>query len=360
MNTLATPVFRVSTLALAVAAVLNGCGGGGGGGGGTTTPPVTPTVLKGVAASGAALSGASILVVDSDTSTTDPAVVTAGSDGSYSIDVTGLKAPLVVQATALVEGVSTKTVAVVPSLTASADNRANVTPLTHAIAALIAPGGNPLALLTPATLAASATTQKVSDASALLVNTLVTDSAIAALLGANFNPLTTVFAANGSGVDAVLDQLALEVSSTGVAITNLAAPVGSAGVQAPITLTPAQTATPSVVQPLPATSAPGTVPTAAEIAALGAKYQACLALPIAQRVTLDPQGNVSAVLAPCDYAPAGWKSNGRTWAQEVGQFTFAKDQLTGAQVGKGLVVLALEPEGLTAANEFKHPQCNTR
>jgi hypothetical protein len=285
--------------------------------------------------------------------------VTAGSDGSYSIDVTGLKAPLVVQATALVEGVSTKTVAVVPSLTASTDNRANVTPLTNAIAALIAPGGNPLALLTPATLAASATPQKVSHASALLVNTLVTDSAIATLLGANFDPLTTVFAANGSGVDAVLDQLAVEVSSTGVAITNLAAPVGSAGVQAPITLTPAQTATPSVVQPLPATSAPGTVPTAAEIAALGAKYQACLALPIAQRVTLDPQGNVTAVLTPCNYAPVGWKSNGRTWAQEVGQFTFAKDQLSGAQVGKGLVVLALAPEGLTAANEFKHPQCNT-
>jgi hypothetical protein len=333
-------------------ALLAACGGG------SSSPPA-PTVLTGVAAKGAPLAGASMVVIDSDTTTTDPAAVTAGADGSYSVDVSALKAPFVVQATATVEGVVTKTVAVVPSVTANASNTANVTPLTNAVAALIAPGGDPLALLVPATLSASATSQKVSDASALLVNTLNTDAATAAALGANFNPLTTVFSANGTGVDAVLDKLAIDVSATGVAITNLAAPLPASGVPAPVTLTPAQAATPTVVPTLPTSAPAGNVPTAAELAALGAKYEACLALPVAQRVTQDAAGIVTAVSPTCNFAAADWKSNGRTWVQELGQFTFSRNTLTGAKVGKGLVVLTLAGENLTDPKEFKHPYCNT-
>ncbi len=331
--------------------------------GGSDSPapaaPPAPTLLTGVAASGAALAGASIVVIDSDTTTTDPAAVTAGTDGRYSIDVSALKVPFVVQATATVDGVTTKTVAVVPSVAANTSNTANVTPLTNAVAALIAPGGDPLALLVPATLGTSATAQKVSDASALLVNTLSTDPAIAAALGANFNPLTTVFSANGTGVDAVLDKLAIDVSAAGVSITNLAAPLPAGGVPAPVTLTPAQAATPAVVPTLPPSAPVGGVPTAAELAALGAKYEACLALPVAQRVTQDAAGIVSAVSPTCNFAPSDWKSNGRTWVQELGQFTFNRNTVTGAKVGKGLVVLALSAEGLTDPKEFKHPYCNT-
>ncbi len=124
-----------------------------------------------------------------------------------------------------------------------------------------------------------------------------------------------------------------------------------------MTLTAGQA--PSQAPTLPATAPAGNLPSAAEIAALGAKYQACLALPVASRVTLDASGNVTAVSAACTYAPADWRSNGRTWAQEIGQFTFAKTLLSNARLGIGAVQLALAPENLSAANEFKHPYCNS-
>jgi len=334
---------------LLTAAHLAGCGSGD-----DTPPPPAPTLLNGVAATGAPMAGASMTVIDGDATTPDPAAVTAGADGSYSIDVSALKAPLLVRATAVIEGVVTETVAAVPTLTANTSNVANVTPLTHAIAALIAPGGDPLAL-TAATLAANVTGSAVANASTLLVNTLATDASIATALGANFNPLTTPFNANGSGIDAVLDALAITVAGGGVSITNLTAPIADAGVPAPVTLTPGLTVAPT----LPPSAPAGSVPTAAELAALGAKYEACLKLAVAQRVTLDSSGDVTAVLAPCDYAAADWLSNGRNWAQDVGQFTFAKNHLTGAKVGKGTIALSLAAAGLTDPKEIKHPYCNS-
>lgn len=353
------PLNPPSCIALAVAALITGCGGGD-----SATTPAVPaaTVLKGVAATGAAMAGASVTVVDGDAGTVDPAAVTTAADGSFAIDVSALKAPFVVLASGLVDGVATRIVAVVPSVNANADNTTNVTPLTNAVAALVAPGGDPQALLTPATLAASVTPQKVADASALVVNTLKSDPVIAAALAAvsaNFNPLSTAFSANGSGLDAVLDKLAVEVSAAGVAITNLAAAVTDSVVQAPVVLTPAQTSTPTVVPTLPTSTPADALPSAADLAALGAKFQACLALPVAQRVTLDTSGTVTAVSAPCNYAPADWKSNGRSWAQELGQYTFAKDQLTNAKVGKGQVVLTIAANNLTGAKDVKHPYCNT-
>ena len=343
-----------SCITLAVAALVTGCGGDN-----SPTAPVVPTatVLKGVAATGAALAGATVTVIDGDATTTDPAPVTTAADGSFSVDVSALKAPFVILASGTADGVVTRIVAIVPSVNANADNTANVTPLTHAVAALVAPGGDPQALLTPATLAACVSAQKVADASSLVVNTLKSDPVIAAALGANFSPLSTAFAANGSGLDAVLGKLSVEVSAAGVAITNLSAAVTDSGLPTAVVLTPAQTSTPTVVPTLPASATD--LPSAAELAAIGAKYQACVALPVAQRVTLDSTGTVTAVSALCNYAPADWKNNGRTWAQELGQYTFAKDQLTGAKVGKGQVVLTVAAARLTGAKDVKHPYCDT-
>lgn len=323
------------------------------------TPPPPATTLQGVAALGAPFAGATVTVGDSDGGTTDPAPVTTDAEGRFSVDVSALRAPLIVKASGSFQGGPAEFVSVLPSLTAASANTANVTPLTHAVAALVAPGGDPLALTVPAALAANGTAAAVGNAAALLVNTLATDPAIAAALGSGFDPMRTPFSANGSGIDGVLDQLAVEVGPAGaVTITNLAAPVGSAGQPAPVTLTPAQTATPTVVPTLPPSAPAGNVPTAAELAALGAKFEACLALPAAQRVTLDGSGTVTAVAAACNYAPADWRSNGRNWLQEVGQFTLTKSYLDGARVGPGQVVLALAPAGLTDPKTFKSPYCN--
>ena len=94
---------RLCTFALSAlaAAALVACGGSSSdaddNGGPTTT-------LSGVVASGAPLGGASVRVIDSDAATTDPAAVTAAADGSYTIDVSGLKAPFAVVATGTLDG----------------------------------------------------------------------------------------------------------------------------------------------------------------------------------------------------------------------------------------------------------------
>ena len=181
------PAHSAVALAAVAAMIAVGCGGGGSSAPGAA-PLAAPTQLKGVAAVGAPLAGASISVVDSDASTADPVPVIAGPDGSFTIDVTGLRAPLMVVATLTTDGLVTRTVAVVPTVTMNADNTANVTPLTNAVAVLVAPGGNLDALLVPAALAGGSVVQDVSNATALLVNTLVTDPQIRSDLGSELRP----------------------------------------------------------------------------------------------------------------------------------------------------------------------------
>ena len=330
--------------------------------GGPDDPPAAaapaPTMLVGVAATGAPMAGARISVVDADASTTDPAAVTAAADGSFSINVSGLKAPLVIQAAGLVDGLQTSLVAVVPQLDAQTDNTANVTPLTHAVASLMAPAGDAIALATPAAIGSHITAQKVADATRLVVNTLNTDLSIAQALGAGFDPLTTRFKADGSGIDAVLDKLAVEVSASGVAITNLTAPASDGGAPTSVKLTAALAATPAAAPTLPASLPASDLPSAAELAALGKKLEDCLALPVASRVTRDASGTATAVLGICNYAPANWRSNGRNWVEELGQFTFARDQFTGAKLGRATIALTMAAPRHTDAKVFKHPHCN--
>ena len=320
--------------------------------------PPALTRLTGIVAAGAPLADATVTVIDGDATTADPIAVTTGSDGRYSIDVSGLKGPLVVNATGMLDGESVSIVAIVPAPTAETDNAANVTPLTNAIAALVAPGGDPQTLRSAATLATAVTAQKVSDASTLLVNTLKSDASIASAVGTSFNPLSTPFVADGTGIDAVLDKLSIQVSAAGVAITNLAAPLADGGVPAPVTLSAAQTASPSTAPTLPASAAAGDLPSAAELATLIKKYEVCLALPAASRVTLDAQGQATAVLGICNFAPADWRSNGRSWVEELGQFTFSRDQFTGAKLGRGQVALTAAAPHATDPKVFKHPYCN--
>ena len=321
-------------------------------------PEPEATRLSGVAATGAPMAGATITVVDGDAATADPASVTAGPDGRYTIDVSALKGPLVVNASGRVDGELVSIVAVVPSPTAETDNAVNVTTLTNAVAALVAPGGDPQSLRTAATLASAVTARKVEDATTLLVNTLKSDASFAAAMGAGFSPLSTPFAADGSGIDAVLDKLAIKITPAGVAITSLAAPSADGGAPTPVTLTPALAATPASAPPLPASLPPSDLPTAAELAALGKKYEDCLALPVASRVTLDATGTATAVLGICNYAPAGWRSNGRNWVEELGQFTFSRDQFTGAKLGRATIALTLAAARHTDPKVFKHAYCN--
>lgn len=341
-------------LSLVTVAVLAACGGGGAG----DSPTPAATLLSGVAATGGALAGATVTVIDSDASTADKSVST-GTDGAYTVDVSGLKAPLLLKVNATVQGSALELVAVVPNLSLAASNTANITPLTNAVAALIAPGGDTSALASADALKALSVAN-LSNASTLLVNTLAGDPAIKAALGNGFDPLTTAFLANGSGIDGVLDKLDISVTGSSVSITNLAAPATDSGNAAAVTLTPAQAATPDKPPVLPPSSDSANLPGAADLAAIAAKFEACFALPLAQRVTMDTAGTVTSVAAACNFAAADWRSGGRNWVQNVGQFTFAKAYLSGAKVGKGQIALALPPANLTDPKTFKHPYCNTR
>src|SRR5687767_161476 len=127
-----TPSLNIFTTCLASlsAVALVACFGDGDG---EETPPPGPTTLAGVVAVGSPLAGATVAISDADTTTADVSTTTA-ADGSYSADVSTLKAPLLVKASGMHEGAPAVQWAVVPDLAANASNAANVTPLTTGIA----------------------------------------------------------------------------------------------------------------------------------------------------------------------------------------------------------------------------------
>lgn len=323
--------------------------------------PLAPaaTMIEGTVAVGAAVPGAAITVMDADAATADVSG-TADANGDYELDVSSLKPPLLVSATGTLNGEAVTVVAVVPSLTANADNTANVTSLTNAVAALIAPGGD-LNALGSATAIAALTPAAVADASTLVVNTLKSNPQFAMLLGDGFNPLTTPFSANGTGIDSVLDQVAVEIGTGGaVAITNLTAPNSDSGAPpAAVQLTQAQVATPTQAPSLPASEPPSNLPSMADMAAIAKKVEACLALPLEQRVTMDANKEVTAVSDTCYFGIAGWKSDGGGWIERMGNNVFRYTANTGLKVGQPTIATVLAAPNYSG-NTFQNPYCNTQ
>jgi len=121
----AITVFSLMTLGL----MLAGCGGGGGGG-------VSSEVVSGTAAVGAALSG-QVSLKDSSTPAQQRTTV-IGSDGSFAIDVTGMKAPYVLQAMGSADGVNYKLHSF-----AERPGTANINPLSNVIVASAAGDDDP-------------------------------------------------------------------------------------------------------------------------------------------------------------------------------------------------------------------------
>lgn len=339
-------------LASAAALGLQACGSDGD----SSTAAPAATTIQGTVAVGAAVPGATVTVKDADAATAD-VTGTADAQGTYSLDVSALKPPLVLSASGTLNGDPVNIVAVVPALNASAGNTANVTSLTNAVAALIAPGGD-LNALSSATAIAAVSASAVADASTLVVNTLKSNPQFATLLGDGFNPLTTPFSANGTGIDAVLDQVAVEVGASGVAITNLTAPAGETGQAEPVVLTAAQTNNPTAAPALPV-STDANLPTSAEMTALAKKLETCLALPLAQRVTLDASNDVTEVSAACSFAPAQWKSDGGNWAERVGVSVLRYEANTGMKAGTPTIALVTTPPNHSGTT-FQHPYCNTQ
>lgn len=291
----------------------------------TSTEPPARATLSGVAATGAAFAGAAVTVTDR-TGTTVCATQTDGG-GAYQCPLpTGTQAPLAIQAT-LEERTFYSTTA------SAASGTANITPLTTIIVSRLSPDGN------PASLASAIVTQPDTVNEATLK--VQVDELVAALqpllsaLGQTIDPITGVFAADGTGQDRVLDAISVSVRPDGTAanieITVKALP--GSGSSEPLSITFRTTdATP--IPTLPAVSAAQLVdiPTPAMIAMIASfldRINACYALPLTQRVdsaandSTDATGGPANITAPAcrtlfvDNDPATYVANGTSVGRDA-------------------------------------------
>ena len=322
-------LIRIQCLAIALlsallSVTLSSCGGGSSGSGASVGIAGTSTI-SGVAATGAALGNAAIQIRDVNGATVS---TTSAADGSYTLDVTTLTAPLVLTATTQLGDAMLRLVSLLAVKPPSGTiGTANLTPLTHALAALVAPSGNPTDLETPAVLRAAATQARIDEAAArirIVVENLLRDAGVEP---AGFDPVSTVFAANRAGVDRVLELVRVDVNGQGVTFTNPVAPDdgnGSASVR------------------LSATTAPGRLPAPPKGTALGqldhfaTLAEACLKDPPAVRApTRDANGLATSLSAACNAVPfsANYKSGGFTRLQRYGGL-FVNGNFTGAIFSK--------------------------
>lgn len=299
-------------LAAAIALALAGCGGGGG----DEVANEQPTVISGVAATGAPLAGAKVTMTDAaGTSVCD---TTADAKGAYRCTLPrGAAAPFALKA-------STVDHTLYSSAPAAASGTINLTPLTTLMVAKLAPNGN------PAEFAAAmrndpqlpAKIEAVADEVRKLIAPLQAAAGSTAV-----DPLRGSFKADGTGHDKVLDSLQVsiraEAASSNIEVTMKVAPASDGA--APVSVAfKSSDAVPSAPAALGGLKSEDLVADgiARRVADFTSRMTACYALPLAQRVSGAAEGATfvaggpSAVLAPqCkglffDDDPATFKDNG--------------------------------------------------
>lgn len=242
---------KLPLAACAAALLLAACGGGSSSSPADPVPPVAPppaTTLSGTAAVGAPISG-SVVAIDSKGKMST--AVNTGAGGAFTVDVAGMTAPFFLSIT----GSSGGRQVTLNSIATAAGQTVNITPLTDlivstasgqpggtALAAVCAPVANTVSAACTSALANAATQQRLDAAVAAVV------AMIKAINTGNTNPLTGAFVANGTGMDAVLDQI-------------LVAPAEAQGAMATVTLIATNSALGSVTLPAAAGGAP-TIPAA--------------------------------------------------------------------------------------------------
>lgn len=276
-----------------VCLVLAACGGSGGADGGAAGS----ALVSGVAATGAPMEGAVVRVFDARGQAVAHSAP-VGSDGRYEVRIAvGARAPMLFQAD-LADGEDHFAVA---DEAAIVGGTVNITPITSLIAARLAPTGLPqdLVLQFVGQVAGGAAPPLPTSAQ-IGTQTQAVLGVIAPLrqvLGdTSFDPLTGRFTVGGVGHDKVLDSLAVTFSPRAADSANIEVALRTRrAADAPL---------PAVVF---ASNASGLPPlgsglvraafapngTSARIAALVAEINACLALPVAARVT-DPNNLTAA------------------------------------------------------------------
>ena len=279
------------TSALAAAgmttALLVACGGGGS----DTPAPVASIKLEGVAAMGRAFAGAAVSVTDG--TNTVNAAKPVGADGKYSVDVSSLKAPLLVTASGAVGDNTVTLRSVVATLPADGLVKINISPLTHALASLLeSVNGNPLDLKPP-DVSADRVSAKVEVLRAAIANALSS----AGLDPATFNPLTDLIEpGTGTGMDRVIESVKVSAGSGGVVLRD------ALGGDVAVTLTPRTTkeeVSGDKGLPKPADDAPKLPEAIAAFVALEGALNRCFASAAIARATLAADGLVQELIGTC-------------------------------------------------------------
>lgn len=255
------------------AMALSACGGGSSSSSGGSAPPAAQTV-SGVAATGAAMQGATVTLVDAAGKSVDcPADATTGA---FHCTVTGMTAPFALSAFGNVADSQATLIAV--SATGGTQT-INITPITNAIAATLI-GDNPTKLMgNTGLLQTKVTTQAVAGTEQAYA------AALADLLAATGNtgvdlisgPLT----AGGPGLDKLLDQLKINVlPDGGVQISSVAG--ASSDTPAQLQLAPGVAPQASDKASLPAVAtingvAVSNLPSASDLAGLQTALNQCFA-----------------------------------------------------------------------------------
>lgn len=200
-------VFALLSLA---AVVLAACGGGGGG---DSPPPPTAKSISGTAAKGSPIANATITLKDAIGSSI---TATSDSDGSYTIDTTGLTAPFLLL-------VSTTTGSLYSvSADANANTVVNITPLTDLIIRSwyeVQGDSVDTAFADPATYPAPSPVE-VQVISNVVQNMMQLWLNQAGVTTGDFNLISTPFSADGTGVDKVLDQASVDPATGSVLVSD--------------------------------------------------------------------------------------------------------------------------------------------
>jgi hypothetical protein len=210
---------KALTLAFASTVILTICSCGGGTGANSTTPPATSN-LSGVAASGAPISGRIFL---KDSTGHESFVDT--TDGTYTFATTGLTAPFMLKAQ---WSVNSQTQTMYSFATAS--GIANITPLTQVIVVAAAKTASLDAIYAAPAQDFSTVAAALPAALADVQKTL--NPLLVSFGQGDVNPITGAFAANHTGMDALLDSITVSSSATEITVTKKLS--GSLILQTPI------------------------------------------------------------------------------------------------------------------------------
>ena len=195
----AITVFSLMTLGL----MLAGCGGGSGG--------VSSEVVSGTAAVGSTLSG-QVSLKDSASPTQQKSTVIA-SDGTFAIDVTGMKAPFVLQAVGSADGVNYK-------LHSFADRHgtANINPLTNVIVASASESNDDDYF----ERVNSERNHRISNNLTKTVSMLLAklEPLLKQYNAEHTNPITSHYIANHLGLDGMFDNVTITVSDETISVIN--------------------------------------------------------------------------------------------------------------------------------------------